>query len=143
MQRRHFLSLIPGGLVAARQARAADAQISVFAGERIAPISALLHGQFIEHLGGVIYDGVWVGDNSTVPNIGGIRKALVEAMRPLGPTIVRWPGGCFADSYDWRDGIGPPAARPRRRNFWASNGRLRNLPDSIPAKDDPNSFGTE
>ena len=129
--------------MAARSARAADAEISVFVNEPTGVISPLQHGHFIEHLGGVIYDGVWVGEDSKVPNIGGVRKALVDAMRALAPTVMRWPGGCFADSYDWRDGIGPRANRPSRRNFWASNGRLRSLPDNIPAKDDPNWFGTD
>ena len=71
--------------------------------ERVGPISPLLHGHFIEHLGGVIYDGVWVGEDSRIPNAGGVRKALVDAMKQQGPTVVRWPGGCFADSYDWRE----------------------------------------
>jgi len=142
MRRRRFLSLIPAGLVAARSARAADGEIRVFLKESIGNISPLVHGHFIEHLGGVIYDGVWVGEDSKVPNIGGVRKALVDAMRPLGSTVMRWPGGCFADSYDWRDGIGPRAGRPRRLNFWATRGRLREMPDSHPAKSDPNAFGT-
>jgi alpha-N-arabinofuranosidase len=142
MLRRNFLSLIPAGLIAARSARAADAEVRVFLNERTGTISPLQHGHFIEHLGGVIYDGVWVGEDSKIANIGGVRKALVDAMRQIGPTVMRWPGGCFADSYDWHDGIGPRASRPRRNNFWANNGRLRNLPDSSPAKNDPNWFGT-
>ena len=80
MNRRRFLSLVPAGLVAARSARAADAEIRVFANEPGAAISPMMHGHFIEHLGGVIYDGVWVGENSKIANIGGIRKALVDAM---------------------------------------------------------------
>jgi alpha-N-arabinofuranosidase len=140
MNRRRFLSLVPAGLVATRSARAADAEIRVFANEPGAPISQMMHGHFIEHLGGVIYDGVWVGENSKIANIGGIRKALVDAMRPIGPTVMRWPGGCFADSYDWRDGIG--STRPRKLNFWANNGRLNNVPASSPARNDPNTFGT-
>jgi len=68
--------------------------------------------QITEHIGGVIYDGIWVGENSPVPNIGGLRAALVEHMRRFKPSVVRWPGGCFADSYNWRDGIGPRAQRP-------------------------------
>jgi alpha-N-arabinofuranosidase len=143
MNRRNFMSLLPAGLIAARSARAADAEVRVFIDERTGTISPLIHGHFIEHLGGVIYDGVWVGEDSKIPNMNGIRKALVDAMRPIGPTVMRWPGGCFADSYDWHDGVGPRAQRPSRNNFWASNGRLRSLPDSNPAKTDPNSFGTD
>ena len=71
-----------------------------------------------EHIGGVIYDGVWVGENSKIPNIGGLRKDLVEEMRKIKAPVVRYPGGCFADSYDWRDGIGPVDKRPRRTNYW-------------------------
>ena len=142
MQRRDFLSLIPAGLIAARSARAEDAEIRVFLNEPTGVISPLIHGHFIEHLGGVIYDGVWVGEDSKIPNIGGVRKALIDAMREIGPTVVRWPGGCFADSYDWRDGIGPRSSRPRRNNFWANSEPLRKLPDSSPAKNDPNWFGT-
>lgn len=142
MNRRNFLSLLPAGLIAARSARAAESEVGVFLNEPVGTISPLIHGHFIEHLGGVIYDGVWVGEGSKVPNIGGVRKALVEAMREISPTVMRWPGGCFADSYDWRDGIGPRASRPRRLNFWATRGRLHDLPDSSPSKNDPNWFGT-
>lgn len=142
MNRRRFLSVLPVGLLAPRSSHAAESEIRVFVNEPIGPISPWLHGHFIEHLGGVIYDAVWVGENSRIPNTGGIRKALVEAMQPLGSTVMRWPGGCFADSYDWRDGVGPRQGRPRRNNFWAENGILRKLPDQHPAKNDPNYFGT-
>lgn len=94
-----------------------------------AVISPLLHGHFVEHLGGVVYDGVWVGPESKVPNIDGIRRSLVESFRAIGPPVVRWPGGCFADSYHWRDGIGPPASRPRRFGRWSE-------------ATEPNRFGT-
>src|ERR1700730_426842 len=143
MNRRNFLSLVPAGLMAARSARAADAEVRVFLNERIGSISPLIHGHFIEHLGGVIYDGVWVGEDSKVPNINGVRKALVDAMRPIGPTVMRWPGGCFADSYDWHDGVGPRAQRPSRNKFLAMSGRMKGVPDSNPARTDPNSFGTD
>jgi len=142
MNRRRFISLIPAGLVAARAATAPDASITVLLNEPNGTISPLLHGHFTEHIGGVIYNGVWVGENSSVPNVNGIRKALIDAMRPLSPTVVRWPGGCFADSYDWHDGVGPRSQRPKRRNFWASVGRLRDLPESTASKNDPNEFGT-
>jgi hypothetical protein len=70
-----------------------------------------MSGHFIEHLGGVIYDGVWVGEKSKIPNEGGIRLGLVDALKAIRAPIIRWPGGCFADSYDWRDGIGSPSAQ--------------------------------
>ena len=142
MRRRQFLALLPATAALLRTARAADAEVRVFLREPIGTIDPFVHGHFIEHLGGVIYDGVWVGEGSKIANIRGIRKALVDAMKPIGPTVMRWPGGCFADSYDWRDGVGPAAQRPRRNNFWAENGRLRDVPAMNPAKNDPNSFGT-
>ncbi len=88
-----------------------------------------------------MYDGIWVGEDSGIPNIGGIRRAIVEALRPIRPSVIRWPGGCFADSYDWRDGIGPRERRPRRTNFWIDQRALREL-GNVPAKYDTNHFGT-
>jgi alpha-N-arabinofuranosidase len=144
LPRRQFLkttALATAGLVAARSARAAEARLEILLHEPIGTISPDLHGHFTEHIGGVIYDGVWVGENSKVPNIGGIRAALVEHLRRLKPSVVRWPGGCFADSYNWRDGIGPRAQRPRRPNFWIVDGQMQKAPDG-PQKFDPNEFGT-
>ncbi len=92
--------------------------VNVLLDESTGTIKPALYGQFAEHLGGVIYDGIWVGPDSKVPNIGGIRRALVEHVRRLGRVVVRWPGGCFADAYHWRDGIGPRAKRPRRFGRW-------------------------
>jgi alpha-N-arabinofuranosidase len=141
--RRDFLRVAgaaaAGLTLAPRTSRAADARIDVLVSEPIGPVTADLYGHFIEHLGGVVYDGVWVGERSRVPNTGGIRQALVDHMRRLPPAAIRWPGGCFADSYDWRDGVGPLAARPRRTNFWIND--MATLPDS-PGKYDPNAFGT-
>ncbi len=118
-----------------------DARIEVLLEEPIGTIAPELYGHFTEHLGGVIYDGVWVGEQSRVPNVGGVRRALVEALRAIKPGVIRWPGGCFADSYDWRDGVGPRDQRPRRTNFWADDPRFKDL-GNIPAKYDPNAFGT-
>src|SRR5438876_7696916 len=101
-----------------RTARAADSRVEVLLNEEIGKISPEIYSHFVEHLGGVVYDGIWVGEDSKVPNLGGIRKELVERMRRIKPGVVRWPGGCFADSYNWRDGIGPRSSRPRRTNFW-------------------------
>jgi alpha-L-arabinofuranosidase len=136
MDRRLFLATLSAGL-APRSAQSANAEINVFPNETLGAIGPYLHGHFIEHLGGVIDDGVWVGENSPIANIGGVRKALVEAMLPLGSTVMRWPGGCFADSFDWQDGIGPRSQRPVKPNFWTDNGRLRDVPQSSPAKNDP------
>ena len=140
MKRREFLQLaVAAAIVAPRAARAADARIEVLLNEPIGLIPADLYGHFVEHLGGVVYDGIWVGEGSPIPNVGGIRKALVDHMRRLPPGAIRWPGGCFADSYDWRDGTGPRASRPRRTNFWIND--MAGVRDG-PGKYDPNSFGT-
>jgi alpha-N-arabinofuranosidase len=96
----------------------ADSRIEVLLGEVLGTISPNIYGHFLEHLGGVIYDGVWVGESSKIANIKGIRKDLVDEMRKIKAPVVRYPGGCFADSYDWRDGVGPVEQRPRRTNFW-------------------------
>src|SRR5438270_12872262 len=119
MNRRHFL-LSSAALLAPRSSSAATTRIEIAPDDAIGVISPDIYGHFTEHLGGCIYDGIWVGENSPVPNVGGIRKALIDALKRLKPAVIRWPGGCFADSYNWRDGVGPRAQRPRRTNFWAN-----------------------
>jgi alpha-N-arabinofuranosidase len=84
----------------------------------IARIRPELHGHFAEHLGACTYGGLWVGANSPIPNINGHRKQAVEYLKQLGIPVLRWPGGCFADDYHWRDGIGPRAKRPKTVNLW-------------------------
>ncbi len=79
-------------------------------------IEATVYGHFVEHLGRGVYDGLWVGPESPIPNLKGWRRDAIEALRRIRVPVIRWPGGCFADDYDWRDGIGPPAARPQRLN---------------------------
>ncbi len=141
LNRRQFVAAAGVGLLAARTSRAASARIDIAPDEPIAIIAPEIYGHFTEHLGGCIYDGIWVGENSRTPNIGGIRKALVDNLKRLKPPVIRWPGGCFADSYNWRDGVGPRAQRPRRTNFWAADAYLAKAPDG-PQKYDPNQFGT-
>ena len=158
MRRRSFLrTAVAGGLgwyaggadwlASALQASSGQdgmsgATIEVLIGEPIGVVRPELQGHFVEHLGAVVYDGIWVGEQSKVPNVGGIRKALVEAFRAINPPIVRWPGGCFADSYNWRDGIGPREQRPTRTNFWADDSAWpASCPDG-PWKYEPNQFGT-
>ena len=154
MKRRQFLNAALTGSVAlicerhstARPsipAKLADARIEILLEEPIGKIAPEIYGHFAEHLGGVVYDGIWVGEDSKIPNIGGIRKALVEAMQRIKPAVIRWPGGCFADSYNWRDGIGPRNQRPRRTNFWVDAMEWpKGAPDG-PWKYDPNQFGTD
>ncbi|MGY4980790.1 alpha-N-arabinofuranosidase [Streptomyces sp. 900105755] len=79
-------------------------------------ISRHLYGHFAEHLGRCVYGGFWVGEDSPVPNEGGIRLDVVAALRALDIPNLRWPGGCFADEYHWRDGVGPRERRPRMVN---------------------------
>src|SRR5574338_502003 len=149
MKRRDFLrgtAVVSAGILVerarglAQSTHAADSRIEVLLGEEIGTISPNIYGHFAEHLGGVVYDGIWVGENSKVPNTGGIRTALVDALKRIKAPVIRWPGGCFADSYNWRDGVGPRAQRPKRTNFWANSGQIRN--GTGPATYDPNEFGT-
>jgi alpha-L-arabinofuranosidase len=79
-------------------------------------ISKYIYGQFSEHLGHCIYGGIWVGENSSIPNTRGIRNDVVAALKKMKVTALRWPGGCFADEYHWKDGIGPRAQRPKHVN---------------------------
>jgi alpha-N-arabinofuranosidase len=80
-------------------------------------ISSGLHSQFIEFLGGCISDGIWVGKDSTIPNYNGMRKDVVDALAKLSPPVIRWPGGCYADMYHWRDGIGTERKVTWNENF--------------------------
>jgi alpha-N-arabinofuranosidase len=139
MNRRDFLratSRVSAGLIAgARTTLAADAEIEISATETGPEISPHLYGQFIEHLGGVIYDGIWVGRDSKIPNVDGIRREFIEDMKRIEVPNFRWPGGCFADGYHWRDGIGKPAARPRTYNYWQAS-----MPPGLDHTE-PNQFG--
>ena len=84
----------------------------------IGTVSPEIYGHFTEHIGGVIYGGIWVGKNSDIPNIKGFRKDIVEKLKAIHAPVIRWPGGCFAEIYDWRDGIGEN--RPTRLNWWTN-----------------------
>ena len=79
-------------------------------------ISRHIYGHFSEHLGRCIYGGFWAGEDSPIPNVRGIRKDVAAALRRLRIPNLRWPGGCFADEYHWKDGIGPRSERPRMIN---------------------------
>ncbi|MBU2913504.1 alpha-N-arabinofuranosidase [Reichenbachiella agariperforans] len=82
-------------------------------------ISKHIYGHFAEHLGRCIYDGFYVGDNETkIPNTDGVRNDIVAALKELQIPNLRWPGGCFADTYHWKDGIGPKEERPTIVNRW-------------------------
>ncbi|MEZ4810110.1 MAG: alpha-L-arabinofuranosidase C-terminal domain-containing protein [Allomuricauda sp.] len=82
-------------------------------------ISRFIYGHFAEHLGRCIYGGIYVGRDSEIPNQNGIRLDVVEALKEIKVPVLRWPGGCFAEQYHWRDGIGPLSERPKTVNaFW-------------------------
>jgi alpha-N-arabinofuranosidase len=94
-------------------------------------INKNIYGHFAEHLGHCIYGGMYVGDNNTkIPNKDGVRLDIIDALKKLKVPVLRWPGGCFADTYHWKDGIGPKDKRPSILNVWWGN-----------VKED-NSFGT-
>src|SRR5687768_2148994 len=123
------LALI-GAAPSAAQERDTAIPLTIRADRPGATIDRDIFGQFAEHLGTGIYGGVWVGPDSPIPNVRGIRSDVVAALRAIRVPNVRWPGGCFADEYHWREGIGAPASRPARIN--ASWGGVI----------EPNSFGT-
>ena len=79
-------------------------------------INKEIYGQFAEHLGACIYGGLWVGPDSSIPNTNGYRNDVLQALKELKVPVMRWPGGCFADEYHWRDGIGPQKDRPTQVN---------------------------
>ncbi|QUD90330.1 alpha-N-arabinofuranosidase [Phenylobacterium montanum] len=104
----------------AHAVEAAPAQASlVLHADRPGPkIARDIYGQFSEHLGDGVYGGLWVGPDSKIPNTRGFRNDVVAALKALNVPVLRWPGGCFADSYHWRDGIGPRDKRPVTLNGW-------------------------
>jgi alpha-N-arabinofuranosidase len=122
VHRRSFLKTAAAAGLAAfpriGSAQAADAEVEIDPSQPGPLINPHIYGHFIEHLGGVIYDGIWVGPDSKIPNVGGIRKQFVDDMKRIGAPNLRWPGGCFADGYHWRDGIGAAGKRPRTYNYW-------------------------
>lgn len=108
-----------------------DGRIEVVLNERIGTIAPAVYGHFVEHLGTCIYEGIWVGEKSLIPNTRGIRDDVVAVLKRIRPAVLRWPGGCFADDYHWEDGIGPGQERPKRVNLhW---GQVV----------EPNAFGTQ
>ena len=122
--------LMFAGTTALEAADPVAVQLTIRADTPGATIDANIYGQFMEHLGRNVYEGIWVGENSTIPNTRGFRNDTLAALKKLKVPVLRWPGGCFADEYHWRDGIGERAKRPHRVNtFWG--GVI-----------EPNEFGT-
>jgi alpha-N-arabinofuranosidase len=116
------------GVLVAPAAAADKVVLSVDASKTGAKIDRNIFGQFAEHLGHGIYEGIWVGSDSNIPNTRGIRNDVVAALKAIRVPNVRWPGGCFADEYHWRNGIGSPRAVTLNPNW---GGVI-----------EPNSFGT-
>ena len=107
-----------------------DACIRLWPSLPLAKIRPEIYGHFAEHLGRCIYEGIWVGPEARIPNQRGLRLDVLAALKHLRAPVLRWPGGCFADDYHWRDGVGPVEKRPQRVNLW-----WREI--------EPNSFGTD
>src|SRR5687767_10521993 len=91
-------------------------QLTLNTGSAKTTIDRHIYGHFSEHLGRCIYDGFWVGDSINVPKKDRIRLDIVEALKNIKIPNLRWPGGCFADEYHWRDGVGPRNQRPKMVN---------------------------
>ena len=111
--------LLAAAFISGSAAQAADAvqvTVTIHADKPGETINPNVYGQFAEHLGAGIYEGVWVGEKSNIPNTNGYRNDVIDALKNLQVPVVRWPGGCFADEYHWRDGIGPREKRPVKVN---------------------------
>lgn len=93
--------------------------------KRKSQISKHIYGHFSEHLGRCIYEGIWVGEESDIPNTRGYRNDVLEALKKkVAIPVLRWPGGCFADEYHWQDGIGPKSNRKKMINtHWGGRRR--------------------
>ncbi|RXG16108.1 alpha-N-arabinofuranosidase [Leeuwenhoekiella aestuarii] len=100
---------------------AQDATIRIIPSDDAPTISRHIYGHFAEHLGRCIYDGLYVGEKSNIPNTEGVRNDIINALKELKIPNLRWPGGCFADTYHWKDGVGPQSERPTIVNTWWGN----------------------
>ncbi len=114
---RHILLSLTAGFLCSAGIHAQNkASVSLLPSETSPIIQKEIYGQFAEHLGTCIYGGLWVGEDSDIPNTGGYRNDVLNALKELHVPVLRWPGGCFADEYHWMDGIGPKENRPRMVN---------------------------
>lgn len=105
-----------------------DTAITISPSKTLGTINKNVYGQFAEHLGRGIYEGIWVGKNSHINNLDGFRTDVLNALKALDVPLIRWPGGCFADEYHWRDGIG------KKRNT--------KINTTWGGVEEPNTFGT-
>ena len=116
-----FAGILVAGVIAclagtSARAESFDARITLQTDRPGAVIDPNIYGQFVEHLGRGVYEGIWVGPDSSIPNTRGIRNDVVAALRKIRIPLIRWPGGCFAETYHWRDAIGPRETRARGVN---------------------------
>jgi alpha-N-arabinofuranosidase len=111
-----LLSLILAAPLLTSAAEPTRSTLVIRADEGTATINRNIYGHFAEHLGRCIYEGIWVGEDSSIPNTRGIRNDVVAALKEIKVPVLRWPGGCFADEYHWKDGIGPRDQRPKVYN---------------------------
>ncbi|MFG6150301.1 alpha-N-arabinofuranosidase [Halobacillus sp. B23F22_1] len=93
-----------------------ESQLIIQADVTEGTINKNIYGHFAEHLGRGIYEGIWVGENSSIPNTEGIRNDVIGSLNKLNIPVLRWPGGCFADEYHWKDGVGPREVRKKMVN---------------------------
>src|SRR5258708_2372807 len=98
------------------ESNSGPAKLVIHADQPGATINRNIYGQFSEHLGRCIYEGLWVGEGSAIPNTRGIRNDVVAVLKKIKVPVLRWPGGCVADEYHWKDGIGPREKRPAMIN---------------------------
>jgi alpha-N-arabinofuranosidase len=117
LSRRQFVRTAAAASACTLLPAATAQKATVLADSPIGTVRPEFHGHFAEHLGSCVYGGLWVGKQSPIPNIDGYRKDAVGYLKDLGVPVLRWPGGCFADDYHWRDGIGPLPKRPKRVNL--------------------------
>jgi len=110
------LNLSPTAAAQSETATPVAGKLTIYADREKQTISRNIYGHFAEHLGRCIYEGLWVGENSSIPNTRGIRNDVVAALKQIKIPVLRWPGGCFADEYHWKDGIGPRERRPAMIN---------------------------
>ena len=116
MVRYLYLSILFGLI---QQQGFSQVDVTISARSQKTTISRHIYGHFAEHLGRCIYDGFYVGEkNKIIPNTKGVRNDIVAALKKLNIPNLRWPGGCFADTYHWKDGIGPKEKRSKMVNVW-------------------------
>lgn len=116
MKKKTFSLLCLVSIFCVSHAKTVDVKIIPEPSTSTIEVAPEIYGQFAEHLGRCIYGGIWVGENSDIPNTNGYRNDVIEAFKDLQIPVLRWPGGCFADEYHWMDGIGPKENRPKMIN---------------------------